>query len=361
MTTTPFWACLPPSPDDINDNYFFTEVSTYLEDKISRCPEIHDIIALNKDTLFLLGNNKDTVASPQEHKAYVLRSTDGGRTFETRILCDGFPNKMSVSEEAGMLCISCTQYLENGKKRYPVFTSSSVGKEWEELNMPKDKRPAFVGFVTKDIGIVHMMEDPIGYSIQTLYKTTDGGKSWQFVSVNLDSFNWFRLTENATLFALDFRRKKILRMNINTLECQEDKIDIPDNLAIYGPLIINPLTKEVSIMLSGIEDDFGKEYYLYNLNNKQMLTLPVPSYSISLYGDYIAVEGYNNAVTKYHYSYDYGKTWYTETPKEWFAMGPFEMYGRGYMWTIANAFRYSKGWPLMGRIPSETDMKGSSK
>lgn len=344
-----------------SENYFFTKLFDF--STIATDQHITSIYVVDDNTGFLLAKDKreiDWVRDGLTKAATVIfmRSTDGGRTFERQILGEGELKNLSCSTDKKsfyMLWGRNTEHQAKKPEEWAVLRSTDRGETWDEIYVFKDKRVAGVLFFDDNIGFADVVEEPVGYNVNTLYKTTDGGASWEPTKIDVDEVSLALITPNRKLMGeLYGIQSYYWQMDIDSLRPERISIENPPEGVFSRDLQADPVTGLHHLRLTNFDNNTD---YLYCLETKELLKVPSPCYEFNVYDGYIGISSEwpeNSFVKQYHYSTDNGKTWRTETLPGRFAVNPVGMYGRGQYWMmcmLANDIQY----PLMIRIPTDEE------
>lgn len=349
-------------------NWFFTPVFQY--ENAVKDQTVTQIYLIDENTGFLTGTDKMKVKEAggniKDQSAIFFRSTDGGKTFEKQILGKGYLEHISQSSDMTSTYMVCARFSESDIRtatNFEILKSSDFGQTWELLYLFKNKMLDKVFFYNNMIGIASVIQDPFGYDSPALYKTTDGGKNWRITPVFMENKTLSLITSEGIIMGryMD-QRPEIWKMDINRLEIENILLEIPESLVIFGTIQEDPVTKFHYCKLR-IRDENKiagnpNEYFLYCVENKEMITLPSPAYYVYIYGDHISVWSRlksNQFVAEYYYSQDKGRNWENEILDNIIVSGAPGMYGEGYVWSMSSSWINEVYCPLVVRIPPEKE------
>jgi len=351
----------PPS-----ENWSATRIFRF--DGISIDQSINNIFLVNETTGFLLGDDRMKVkragGKTGDGSSLFFRSTDGGRTFEKQVLGKGILKYISRSSDGK------TFYMIQGVFNRPddrkpshfrVWKSSDTGRSWEELYLFENKLLTKVLFYNDSIGFASVMQDRIGYDLPVLYRTDDGGKTWKPTGVDMDNKTMCLITSDGKLLGQYLEDiPAVWQTDVNGMNPEHIPLDIPQGLSINSLIQSDPLTglHYCKLRTTPQDDESGKEieYRLICLETGEIIRLPSPSYDFNVYGDFIGVRSAlkdNEFVAQYRYSYNKGRYWETETPKNTLLSGMPGMYGKGCIWSMCSMEADGIYYPLLVRIPPE--------
>ncbi len=108
----------------------------------------------------------------------LIRTVDGGRTWNNVKLPDeltGFSNTFFLDEKTAWILPKSG----NSSSGTPLFRTLDAGKTWEKFIVPGPGSAAGVTFVDKDNGWTTTSTISQGQGEYTTLRTTDGGKTWE--------------------------------------------------------------------------------------------------------------------------------------------------------------------------------------
>ena len=143
-----------------------------------------DVIFLNKDVGFIGGMSKS--APEGQSPALILKTTDGGRHW--RPVFEHAGGRGFVWKLFPMSKKLIYASLQSQDGVYRIAKTTDQGEHWDTLTVatgrPQGPGLQGVGFINDDVGFV-------GGFHQTIYATTDGGKTWVEVPIGLGLVNRF--------------------------------------------------------------------------------------------------------------------------------------------------------------------------
>ncbi len=362
------FSCKPNYPPK-SDNWFATKIFTYYT-KEAEDPSIDEIYLIDQDNGFLLGSEKiTTVADGQAVKktvALCFRSEDGGHSFQRQEFGEGALSCLSQSVIDSCFYLICGRFSQADLRKpdhFEILRSIDFGKTWQSLYTFKNKYLTHVLFLNKTTGIAYVMQDTIGYDIPVLYKTEDGGKTWNPTKTDMNGKYPNLITPEGLIMGqyLDDDIHAVWQMDINELKIEKMPLDFSKTLRINTDIQTDPVTglhycRLLTRKLQGNDTEKNIEDYLLCVETQEMIPMPYYSFEFNVYGNFIGVRcalKENQYIAQYKYSNDKGRTWRTETPKDFMLYGMPGMYGKGYIWSMCGSVVDEITWPLLVRIPPE--------
>jgi hypothetical protein len=342
-------------------NYFFTKIFDYADIAIDQ--HVTTIYLVDGQTGFLLAtdDNKIMLAGGKSstQSAIFLRSADGGKSFEERLFGNGTLEDISCSADGKTYYLLCGQFGNEDDRLpsdYQILRSQDIGTTWSEVYLFRDSNLSNVWFLNDSIGFTADIIKPTNEDLtvrEVLYKTTDGGKTWSKVDVDMDDLTVCTITPDRKLLGRYMEDGKMAywQMDIDELIPLKIEVKAPESgLDIYGDIVTDPLTGLHYISLANLDK---KVDYIYCLETQESIKTPSPNYGFNVYGDFIGIyssSSLNQYNSKYRYSCDKGKTWHTETLPGMFHSTSHCLYGEGYLWTTCSEGGDLRN-PLMVRVP----------
>lgn len=331
-----------------SENYFFTELFKY--EDIDKNQEIKSINILDEKNGYLLGvDYRNSIRYPL---GLVLKTTDGGKTFEHMSLGEGTPTFFSRSTDLKTMYIIL---IRKGRKKNSdksiLLRSIDNGDTWSIVHSCTEKIIRNVFFYNENIGFI---------TVQDLYetkilKTKNGGKSWEtiqmpFVSNSIANY----ITTDGFLFGIYTNQNDcIWKLNIFSNEVEQISIDLPADYIIDSFLKFDPIYKLFYILCRQKEWSNNCLFKIYCINNKKIIDFDYPIGDFNIYGNYISIvswERNNEFKSVYYYSTNAGAKWEKEIPK-CRLLSQYAVYGEGCFWSIAEIGE-DLMWPLMVRKQS---------
>lgn len=328
-----------------SENYFFTELFKY--EDIDKNQEIKSINILDEKNGFLLGVDcRNSIRYPL---GLVLKTTDGGKTFEHMSLGEGTPTFFSRSTDLKiMYIIQIRKGREMNSDKSILFRSIDNGDTWSVVNTFTEGELLNVFFYNENIGFA-TVEDL--YETKIL-KTTNGGESWKviqkpFISNSIANY----ITPDGFLFGIYSNQNDyIWKLNIFSNEVEKISINLPVDYVIDSFLKFDPIYKRSYILCRQKEWNNKCLFKIYCINNKKIIDFDYPIGDFNIYGNYISIvswERNNEFKSVYYYSTNAGEKWEKEIPKSRL-LSQYAVYGEGCFWSIAEIGE-DLMWPLMVR------------
>lgn len=350
-----------------SDNWFATRIFIYESPAIDQ--SINQIYIVDEKTGFLLGDDFlkvfDKGGTEKDQSAYFFRSVDGGKSFEKQIFRKGRLDYISRSADGKTFYMIYAQFGEDDTikpSNYQILKSTDMGKTWEYLYLFEDKFLTGVLFYNDTIGFASVLEEPIGYDIKVLYQTRYGGKTWKAVPVDIDNLSLNIITPEGKIMGRYVENEQaVWEMEIKDLIINKIPLDYSNKFDIVGFIQTDPVTNlhyvKLWTKMPEYDEKIKIECILLCIETGEKIGLPDYSTNFNIYGDYIGVRcglKSNKYITQYYYSEDKGKTWKAETPKCIVSSAACGLYGKGYAWLTTPMEIDSIYCPLMVRIPQNT-------
>lgn len=336
------------------------------EDYLTFGHRINEIHFVDAQTGFLLVSEKDKLRkegkAPKEQNALFYRSTDGGKSFQKQALGKGELDFLSQSADGKSHYMIRDEFTDESPQKptkFHILKSTDKGESWEELYLFENKRLTEVFFYDDETGFAIILEDPIGVRAKAMYKTTDGGRSWNPLPVKIDDVTVENITIDRKIVG-DFIDDDILaiwEMDMDDLQRKTIRVKASDEFVFYGSILFDPVTQKRYIGLINKEDEDVRQVFLYCFETETLVKLPPDAVNFHVHGDYIGVLAHvdnNFFVSRYYYSTNGGKDWSWESPIEPSTVYWPAMYGRGYLWTGAQNIR-ADYISIMVRTPAEDE------
>ncbi|MDR3338826.1 MAG: hypothetical protein LBT25_01810 [Candidatus Symbiothrix sp.] len=353
-----------------SDNWFTTQIFQYESSVIDQ--DIINIYPVDERIVFLLGTDDDKVrqqgGTRKDQSALFFRSVDGGRTFEKQVLDKGVLESVSRSADGKSFYMVCARFGEDDERKpsnFQLLKSTDTGKTWTDLYLFEDKLLDKVQFFNDSTGFASVRQEPIGYHLPVLYKTSDGGKTWTPTKVDMDNKSIDLITPEGKLLGRYVEDEPaIWEMDINDMAVKRIPLSIPDGFHIADFIQTDPITKFHYVQLMtrapNYDMDIEEEYLLLCIETGEIIQLPDNAFHYNIYGDYIGVLGglkANYNIAQYYYSEDKGKTWKAETPKCFILFAHPGLYGKGYVWVMCSMPVDDIPYPLLVRIPPTEEVQ----
>ena len=345
------------SCDTKNQNYSFTELFKY--ENVYKDQAITGIYLLSETEGILLGeDSRECGIRALDYPAIVLKSEDGGKTFVRQSLGIGKLCEFNISaDKKRCYIIQSVHNSETGRvDTYHIWYSADKGKSWDKLYTMQGQKLLDVLFYDEHIGFISTQDKT---SAMSLYKTTDGGKSWSLLPSDdvTDRVAGIITTDGFIIGWYLSQTNHLWKMNIRT-GCFEDiKMNIPDNY-IVNSIRQNASTHECYALCREKEWSEECRFLLYNINTASAIHVDFPIRKFHTDGDHISAVGWErgNDMKKYYfYSNDAGRIWNREVPR-CTVLSQYGLYSNGAFWSIAEVGG-DLVWPLMVREVEKDKMR----
>lgn len=338
-----------------NDNYSFVKLFNY--ENVANDRQITGIHFLNDSIVFMLGIDDRNVQKVYENpKSLILKTFDGGKTFEYDYLGDGKLTLFNYSTDFKNIYIIQEHYIIKDKiyKISDILHSSDLGRSWEKVHSFFEKTILNIVFYNDSLGVITLHEN--GNS--QLYKTEDGGISWFKINNPLLNEGIANLIDSkGMLWGIYSTIDNIIwKMDLKNDIVYQVPIDLPSDYVLMGSLKYDMVKSHLYLYCRQKDFNSNCQYMIYCVNDKRHIKFNEPIGGFNVYGSYIGVVSWerdNDLKSIYFYSTDNGKTWNKEIPK-CRLLSQYALYGNGDFWSIAE-YGDNILWPLMIRIKNKEE------
>ena len=338
-----------------NDNYSFVKIFDY--ENVAKDRKITSIYFLDDNTVFLLGvDNRNVHKVYQNSKSLILRTLDGGKTFEYNCLGDGNLTCLNYSAISKNIHIVRERYVIEDKIRKisDILYSPDMGNSWESIYSFSEKTILNMKFYNDSLGVITLHEK----GILQLYKTKDGGKSWYKLNnplldggisnlIDCKGMLWgIYSTTDKMIWTMDLTNDKVYQVPIN----------VPSDYDLIGSLKYDVIKSHLYLSYRHRNFKSNYQYIIYCVNDESSIRFNESIEDFNVCDNYIGIvsrERDNYLKSVYYYSIDNGKTWNKEIPK-CRLLSQFALYGKGDFWSIAE-YGDNILWPLMIRIKNKEE------
>ncbi len=178
--------------DDSHQWYFLyedwarTRIFTVVNDSSSQAALLEGYCAhrykfLDSNIGFILANTNDNVTPSTASDTYILRTTDGGKTWGTPVLISATESPVNLWVfNSDSLIVTARPY--SGGIKY-FYRSVDGGHMWSKINIPVDDFVSSLTFINASTGFLKTGTNIAWSQFNKgfVYKTVDGGDTWSKV------------------------------------------------------------------------------------------------------------------------------------------------------------------------------------
>ncbi|GEM_PF-2076898 len=217
-------------------------------------------------------------AHPQSGIARILKTTDGGETWERLTIPDSVVSLRSISFQDSLAAIAAGYQFRNNRVSGVILRTSDAGANWQLTDFPPVDNFTDIFFVNSSTGFAVGVYSTSGFGVPppgAIYKTTDAGVSWfplayQPDTVLIEGVRFAKGTGTGIIYgdkyttdSLGFGKQLLFfaRTTDYGTSWTESIITVDSNKILHGGKLITPL---VGYLCGG--DVFTKGIMLHTTN-----------------------------------------------------------------------------------------------